>query len=400
VVLVGWRASEARSRLVRLVRQVPGLERTIVGLSPVHRGRRAGAKATAEAIARAHVRLPLPTWSLNTTCHPTGGQAIGWAILDAERGNADLTVLVDGRPAQQVEFGIDRPDAPRLIADGDVNPVGLTFVIPEPQLAGATWNEPIELSIGPNGVAIDRLAYFYPGDSGIIPPAENRIRVSGNDDVDAYLTEGYTAFKALRQAFARHTGRSLTSSGVVLDWGIGCGRFARYFEPHIGPRLGLLGADVDGVNVDWCTQHMPWASVTRVDGDPPMPFESGSIDVVVGISVFTHLRPELEQPWLTELRRILRPGGYALLTTLGDANFARSGLDSDTYRDLLRNGVLDVGYNNGIPGAVVGDDDYYRNCFHSATHVATTWSEHLAIVATEPALVGNHQDLWILRKTS
>ena len=56
------------------------------------------------------------------------------------------------------------------------------------------------------------------------------------------------------------------------------------------------------------------ASFTASSFDPPLPFAEDSIDVLYSISIFTHLRPEDQARWATDIRRVLRPGGTALLT--------------------------------------------------------------------------------------
>ena len=42
-------------------------------------------------------------------------------------------------------------------------------------------------------------------------------------------------------------------------------------------------------------------------------------DCVYAISVFTHMSEELQFSWMRELRRIIRPGGYVLITTHGES---------------------------------------------------------------------------------
>jgi hypothetical protein len=48
-------------------------------------------------------------------------------------------------------------------------------------------------------------------------------------------------------------------------------------------------------------------------------------DCIYAISVFTHLSAELQDLWMKELRRIVRPGGHLLITTHGESFRARRG---------------------------------------------------------------------------
>jgi len=50
---------------------------------------------------------------------------------------------------------------------------------------------------------------------------------------------------------------------------------------------------------------------------PTLPVEDNSVDCIAAWSVFTHIET-FELHWLAELRRILRPGGLALLTFVTD----------------------------------------------------------------------------------
>ena len=55
-------------------------------------------------------------------------------------------------------------------------------------------------------------------------------------------------------------------------------------------------------------------------------------------SVFTHLSEALQVSWLAELSRVLKPGGYLLLTTVG-APFADAFLPP-RQREQFRSGKI------------------------------------------------------------
>jgi len=63
-------------------------------------------------------------------------------------------------------------------------------------------------------------------------------------------------------------------------------------------------------------------------------------DFIYAFSVFTHLSESGQVAWLAELSRILRPGGYLLMTTHGEA-FAEAYLPSHE-REQFRAGRLVV----------------------------------------------------------
>ena len=48
--------------------------------------------------------------------------------------------------------------------------------------------------------------------------------------------------------------------------------------------------------------------------EPPLNYNSGYFDAVYSVSIWSHLPPQLQQPWLDEIRRVVKPGGLALIT--------------------------------------------------------------------------------------
>ncbi len=112
-----------------------------------------------------------------------------------------------------------------------------------------------------------------------------------------------------------------TDARVVLDVGCGDGTFARY--------LSLPGRRVIGLELD------PSVMPTEPDGvdyvhatAEALPLADGSVDAVTMIMVLHHVDPEHA---LTEVRRVLRPGGSLALLGYGFSqtpyDFVRDGFD-------------------------------------------------------------------------
>ena len=72
---------------------------------------------------------------------------------------------------------------------------------------------------------------------------------------------------------------------------------------------------------------------------PPLPLPDGRLDLLLAVSVFTHLGLQTQRLWAAEFRRLLRPGGGLLVTLHGKA-YARL-LDAESLAVLERNGVLE-----------------------------------------------------------
>jgi SAM-dependent methyltransferase len=102
----------------------------------------------------------------------------------------------------------------------------------------------------------------------------------------------------------------------VLDFGCGCGRVVRHWA---GLRGAIHGCDYNPQSVRWCQRNLTFARFAVNDLHPPLPFDAGQFDLVYALSVFTHLPEPLSSAWLDEMRRVLKPGRWLILSTHGEA---------------------------------------------------------------------------------
>jgi SAM-dependent methyltransferase len=145
-----------------------------------------------------------------------------------------------------------------------------------------------------------------------VPPRRLRVKVAGTADLDWFLEGGRLAADSIRDALARH-GASLDELGPLLDFGCGCGRVTRRWRG----RPQVHGSDTSEEAIAWCRRNLPFARFEVNGLAPPLVFDDGSFELVYALSVFTHLPLDLQHAWRRELHRLLRPGGYLLLTTHG-----------------------------------------------------------------------------------
>ncbi|MBK6980635.1 MAG: class I SAM-dependent methyltransferase [Betaproteobacteria bacterium] len=193
-------------------------------------------------------------------------------------------------------------------------------------------------------------------------------------------------------------GHGLAQGGRVLDWGVGCGRIARHLLAA-DPDADLVGCDIDRDNVEWCAGHLPGGRFVPSDLRPPLPFPDGHFQVVYG-GRFTHLRAPLEALWLEELRRVLSPGGIALVTVHGATALEFMALAPDqwlTMRDRIDDeGLVESSPNSQLVGFVPNPEEYV-NVFHSRRHITRSWRRHFDIVRILPGYVFTH-DLVVVRR--
>ena len=239
-------------------------------------------------------------------------------------------------------------------------------------------------------------SFFWP----LVPPTRafpdptRRRRVHGDINADGFIINGYSTFKKLEATLERHS-RHWESFSRILDWGCGCGRVFRYLSQ--GALSHLVGADIDIDNIEWCKRNFPDAEFHAVPLMPPTPLPSATFDLVIGISVFTHLREESQHAWLRELSRICTNGGLLLVTIHGPMAEARANLSDEQHRKWISEGFLATGRNVDLAGAI-SDDDYYVNSLHTPDYVRREWGRHFEILEIREGYIANHQDLVVMRK--
>src|SRR3954468_22375952 len=101
---------------------------------------------------------------------------------------------------------------------------------------------------------------------------------------------------------------ALAPSDRALDLGVGDGRVATGIKAS-----KLVGADVSQVALDRARTRLPDAELVLVEPDAPLPFADNEFDQVTCIETLEHVRDV--QLALSEIRRVLRPGGRLALTT-------------------------------------------------------------------------------------
>jgi SAM-dependent methyltransferase len=153
------------------------------------------------------------------------------------------------------------------------------------------------------------------GDDGLpLPPSSLRVLVNASPYAGYFLETGANHAAGIRAAL-EGDGVELESVGSLLDFGCGCGRVLRHWKDLDG--VEIHGSDFNPGLVAWSQDNLPFAEVRGNELSPPLPYDDDQFGLVYALSVFTHFSEELQQPWLEELRRILRPGGHLLLTVHG-----------------------------------------------------------------------------------
>lgn len=174
-----------------------------------------------------------------------------------------------------------------------------------------------------------------------LPPAEFDFLVSARRDLDPFQ------FLELGRDHAAEIISTLSRNGIeideleaILEFGCGCGRITRAF--HFLKKAKVYGTDYNRRLIDWCRQCLPFAEFETNELSPPLAYRDAQFDFIYAYSVFTHLTESLQQRWLAELSRVLKPGGHLFLTTMGAA-FAPEHLPPPGQRAICSRSVGDHG---------------------------------------------------------
>ena len=154
-------------------------------------------------------------------------------------------------------------------------------------------------------------AVRVPGEMLPLPAVPDRMGYAADDR--EYLNWGAYDANIIRNLIEQHLG--LRDNLKILDFGCSTGRVLRHFQvDHAQRGWGLHGVDIQAYCIEWLRRHFP-QHFTVFTGTvfPTLPFEDNSLDVIYGISVFTHTK-YLWDAWLMELRRCLKPGGLLIQT--------------------------------------------------------------------------------------
>ncbi len=154
---------------------------------------------------------------------------------------------------------------------------------------------------------------------GFSIPVALAILTGGGEDTWEAISRGHMA------AYDRYS--PVLPGQHVLEVGCGVGRDAIPLAKLVGPRGSYVGVDISLPSIEWChaniTPKLPNATFKHLDirselynpagalstAETHLPGGIGQFDRIVLQSVFTHMFEDDIVHFLTEFRRVLKPGG-------------------------------------------------------------------------------------------
>jgi SAM-dependent methyltransferase len=324
-------------------------------------------------------------------------------MLRIDRPLNEFELQLDGKPvARQPAMEVDRV-AKEFSWIPHAGRSGFSFLHRPPAASGRV--DVLGRGPGRATASLSTLFSMASNGPGPMPPTELRVRVAGDADADFFRADGQRNFAEFASAIERHGG--FARARRLLDWGCGCGRVTAHFLAD-GRIQEVYGSDVDGEAVAWCAGALPRGHFRQTGLFPPLPFPAAHFDVVIAFSVFTHLNRGLQEKWLSEMRRILSPGGLLLATVHGEfaalftfpdrvpADFRRRVFARLGARAIIPAGIEDSIEDRALDG--IAPKGYYRGVFQSKRYTVQEWSRYLPVLEYREAGAGNFQDLVVLRR--
>lgn len=212
----------------------------------------------------------------------------------------------------------------------------------------------------------------------------------GEPSIDLLL-EGYLTMLELRSLIESTGTINLAGIRSALDFGCGCGRVTRFLKDlNPGGVEQVQGCDVDGEAIGWNLRNLgDVGDFFVIPSEPPLVADMRAYDLILALSVFTHLPEKMEKAWLRQLRAMLAPGGV-LVATYHGASFHRL-VPPEHRARFAETGFahLDLGRTPGLP-------DFYLTSFHSGDYVRNMWVEEFrSVTLPETTLEGQEVALLV-----
>jgi LmbE family N-acetylglucosaminyl deacetylase/SAM-dependent methyltransferase len=222
------------------------------------------------------------------------------------------------------------------------------------------------------------------------PPEEYMYRVAHTRDAHFYKLAAIRTFGEIVQLLNRHV--DWDNIETTLDWGCGSGRLSAQFL-SAAPSIGLTGADIDVDAIEWCRSNFTEGRFHVLAPLPPTPYDDCEFGLIVAHSVLTHLQRDVQEAWLQEMHRVLKPGGWFVATTHGDFafQFATQSLEPKWPPGEFYD-VADPTFDKIAPTG------YYRGTYQSEKYTRQEFGKLFEIVEYIPRGACGIQDLILMRK--
>lgn len=321
----------------------------------------------------------------------------GWAIGD-DASPAELIAEADGKVVGRFLADTYRPDLDQKCGFSyhfqdpipTARQVRVYFAVSRQELK----NSPFDVKHKLFAVPPEEMAWAQNME---MPPIEE-MRLIGSNSVPIFLQQGTRMAKVLSNNIKEYFG-DVPPTLKLLDFGCGVGRVLLPLSTMLD--VQWHACDVNGNAIEYLRRAVPGCKSFVTGYEPSLPFDNNMFDCIYSISIWTHLPIALQLPWLLEIKRILRPGGLALISTSGlhVVNVRRergdSGWEEIFPEDLAEAGIIYRSYSyGGLPGI----DGSYGLASHDPAFIQRVWGQVMPVLMTRQRAIEAMQDLHMMTK--
>jgi len=230
-----------------------------------------------------------------------------------------------------------------------------------------------------------------------LPPMHLRIKVHGSLDSKSFLDVGQRIKNDLDNILQKITqNKKLENFENVLDFGCGCGRVLLWVNNK--EKTKFFGTDINKTDVSYCKENIDDIKFSSNKQLPPINFSNEFFDLIYSISVFTHLNENEQFLWLNELKRILKPKGFLLISVHGFDNL----IEKKHIERAKKNGILEKGFafckiKSPLKRVILGSSTT-KLAYHTKPYVYENYSKFFNILKYVDKGINNDQDLIVLQK--
>ncbi len=177
----------------------------------------------------------------------------------------------------------------------------------------------------------------------------------------------------------------------ILDWGCGPARVVRHLPELLFHKHLIYATDYNKEYIDWCSKQLDGISFTSNELYPPMHFDNNYFDVIYSLSILTHLSEKNHYEWISEMQRVLKPGGILIITTQGSA-----------YKNkMLKNELAEFDKGNIVIRDFLKEGHRIFSAFQPEPFMRNLF-KYFEIITCQKGIDGNSihgkQDTWIVKK--
>jgi ubiquinone/menaquinone biosynthesis C-methylase UbiE len=204
----------------------------------------------------------------------------------------------------------------------------------------------------------------------------------------------------------------------VLDVGCGIGRVAVPLTGYLGKEGSYEGFDIVRPGIRWCRRRIgsryPNFRFRHIDlrndlynlstgkraKDFMFPYEDSDFDMVILTSVFTHMLLEDTDHYLSEIYRVLKPGGVCFATFFLMNERARDFMERSEKRIFATELEHHYLFHPRVKEANVAYDETYLGTEMIVSKGFSVEQVHYGFWSGQPkTALNNYQDICIFRKT-